>query len=261
MMTPELERLVLSNQAVVRTHNHGVGGVGTILVPPGRMIIITQIIWHPFVDINDTVSFKDKTFDFSGSFLHTLKLRNKMAKYAFSFRDTFRTAFFNSPAKTIFYPENCKVIDTYLPFTDGNVQIGIMKFTNFYDWIVYSDTMPTPSLEPAPAEGYGTPITPTAFRVPQSVSYYGPVPPPYLPENYFPPTKARGLGNNPNGTDEFEGTIPLTNPPNYAALPPEPHPANTDVSMFPMITFTYVELTGRYIPGELPKGTNPNKKR
>lgn len=250
MMTPTLEHLVLSSQATVKTHNHGVGGVGCIIVPPGKQIVITQIIWHPFIDVRNTELLQNNTFLQSGSFLHTLKLRNHGKQHAFTFRDTFRTALSSVDQRefklqTIFYPEKPIVVDTYLPFVQGNVDIDVFKFTDFHQWNVIANKLPPTTVEPEPAIGYGNGSSANKFDTVLLVDYYNGAYPPYGPYQYIPPTNARTGNTNPNATNEFEGTVPLT----YPNAQFFGGPNDTDVSMFPMITFTYVEMNARYIPG------------
>jgi hypothetical protein len=266
MLSPLLESLVLSNQATVKTHNHGVGGVGSIVVPKGKQIIITQIIWHPFVDANEMVAIREKLFDDSGSFMHTLKIRNKANRYAFTFRDTINPFIMILPGgggRTYYAPAKAQIIDTYLPFTEGLVEFDIMKFNTFSDWIVYRDFLPGKTIEPDAGEGYGNINSPAglSFETVETVGYYGFVLPPYKPTTYLPPTSDRlGYIPNPNSSNEFEGSIPLTPPPNWATIPPEPNPENTDISMFPVITFTYVEINTRYVPGNTSATVDYNKK-
>lgn len=265
MMTPGLENLILSGQAEVRTHNHGVGGVGAIIVPEGKQAIILQIIWHPFVDINGMVNEQRQLFLNSGAFLHTLKIRNKGKKYAFTFRDTFRTSVHieggGRGSETIFYPENAKVINTYLPMVQGRIDFDIMRFNEFSQWGVFNATLPASSLEPDPGEGYGNQISTNQFQQVQNLFYYGFTPPPWNPPSYVPPTTQR-TNFSSILSNEFEGDQPLVMPPNQFGFPPQSPPLDTDVGMFPMITFTYVILNSRYVPGNTygSSGIKPDKK-
>lgn len=266
MLTPMLEKLVLSGQAEIKTHNHGVGGVGTIVVPPGKQIVITQILWHPFVDTRNSEDQERDVFFNSGAFVHTLKLRNKGKKYAFTFRDTFRCAVFGNfngrGPKTVFYPEAATVIDTYLPSTEGNFDFDIMRFNDFRNWGVYSAVLPATTLEPQPQEGYGTLATTYNFNEVQNVNYYGFVTPPWNPPSYVPPTTNR-VGFSNALANEFEADQPLIPPPNQFGFPPEGAPKDSDISMFPVVTFTYVLLNNRYVPGDTyaSSGINPNPKK
>lgn len=253
MLSPLLEQLVLSNQATLKTHNHGVGGVGTILVPKGKQIIITQIIWNPFIDVKNLVNNKD-VFQQSGAFLHTLKLRNKGNKYAYTFRDSF-----DYPIKieggTIFdnfvIPKQPVIINTYLPFIEGNVDIDIMKFENFKNWQVLPSVLPESTIEPKPGEGYGTIATaPDFYFMSNLVRYRFGAP---FPEGYYPPTAER-IGFTTNQfTNEFEADKSITMP----SIVDNP---NTDVCMFPIVTFTYVEINARYVPGNTLQTVDLKKK-
>lgn len=267
MLTPYLENLVLNSQAEVKTHNHGVGGVGSILVPKGKQIIITQIIWNPFVDVTTPpppgdemkVMADPKTlYQQSGSFLHTLKLRNKSKKYAFTFRDTVDYPATQQTGGFVSYksPKPAIVVDTYLPFTEGLVEIDIMKFTDFSEWNVISNKLPPYTIEPAPGEGYGTGNMPLSYNTALVSNYLTP-PPPYSPNQYLPPTNERIGNTNPDATNEFEGTIPLTLINNPLIEGP---PNDLDVSMFPIVTFTYVLINARYIPGNTTATVDYKKK-
>ena len=262
MLTPLLEKMVLEGKASVKTHNHGVGGVGSIQVPLGKTIVIVQIIWHPFVDVRNTAN-SQRWVNESGSFLHTLKLRNKQNKYAFTFRDTFRNAVFLESGTTLFYPESAKIINTFLRFTEGSVDIDIMKFNNFSAWGVYSNYLPASTVEPIQGEGYGniTTSASTAAKTVLTTNFFGFVQPPWFPTIYYPPTAPRAGTSTLGGqTNEFEGTLPLTYPTNQFAIPPEPQPQDSDVSMFPVCTFTYVEINDRYIPEKTLQAVNLTKK-
>jgi len=254
MLSPLLESLVLSNQATIKTHNHGIGGVGTINVPAGKKIIVTQIIWNPFVDVADVDRLKELIFQQSGSFLHTLKMRNKQTRFAYTFRDTF-TPYTFKPAtgdiRALVAPAPIQIIDTYLPFNEGNIEIDIMKFNNFDRWLNFPTYVPATTVEPMPGEGYGNINSAIRYQTIGSTNFYGFVPPPFLPTGYAP-LGTRGLITNNSTSFEFEGTEPITMPGN--------NQANDDLCMFPIVTFTYVEINNRYIPGTVGDVKPFNKK-
>lgn len=253
MLSPLLEQLVLSNQATVKTHNHGVGGVGTILVPKGKQIIITQIIWNPFVDVKNQFN-SDKVFT-SGSLLHTLKLRNKGNKYSYTFRDSFdyyiKQQTVGNRLDSYVAPKQPVIINTYLPFLEGNVDIDIMKFENFRNWQVLPSVLPESTIEPIPGEGYGTIATaPDFYFMSNMVRYRFGAP---FPEGYYPPTAER-LGFTTNQfTNEFEADKAIE-------MPSIVDNNDTDVDMFPIVTFTYVEINARFIPGNTLATVNLHKK-
>lgn len=253
MLSPLLEQLVLSNQATVKTHNHGVGGVGTILVPKGKQIIITQIIWNPFLDVKNQFN-TDKVFT-SGSLLHTLKLRNKRQKFAFTFRDSFDLFFkqenVGSRLNSYVAPKQPVIVNTYLPFVEGDVDIDIMKFEDFNKWQVLPSVLPESTIEPIPGEGYGTIATaPDFYFMSNMVRYRFGAP---FPEGYYPPTAQR-LGFTTNQfTNEFEADKAIE-------MPSIVNNPDTDVDMFPIVTFTYVEINARYVPGNTLQTVDPKKK-
>jgi len=249
MITPILEKLILTGEAKVKIHNHGVSGAGTILVPDGKTIIITQIIWNPFVDVYDSEAQQQLLFNNSDSFLHTLKLRNKQDRYAYTFRDTLKsTPYITAPAtgktSNIFHAERPTVLDTFLKF-NGDVQIDIKKAVLYNNWLIDINSMPAQSNEPPMREGYGTTAMPVAQRRPVVLGVdYNPFGfSPTNPTKFNPITQKRGQPTLPQSTEEFELGEALTPP----AIAPNFNPLDLDVFNFPIITFTYVELNTRYI--------------
>lgn len=52
MITPILERLILQGKARYNVHNHNFASYGKLVVPNKNMIVITDIIYYPFVNVN-----------------------------------------------------------------------------------------------------------------------------------------------------------------------------------------------------------------
>lgn len=93
MITPILERLLLEQKAIYKTHNHGVGGVGTIFNPDNRTIIVTDITYHPFIDGDSSFSNTPQGlngFLLNSRFIHTLKLQAKENICNWTFKDNFK---------------------------------------------------------------------------------------------------------------------------------------------------------------------------
>ena len=95
MITPILERLILENKAEYKTHNHGIGGVGTIPNPNNRTIVVTDIIYFPFVHNGGGVNTFPNTaaafnaFLANGQLIHTLKMQAKQKVCKYTFRDEY----------------------------------------------------------------------------------------------------------------------------------------------------------------------------
>jgi len=253
MITPILEKLILSGEAIVKVHNHGVSGVGTITVPDGKTIIITQIIWNPFIDVKDTATKNYSIFNESGSFLHTLKMRNKQDRHAYTFRDTLKSTPYITDTLTgktsnIFHAERPTVIDTFLKF-NGEVQIDVSRGRDYSRWNVTHGLLPSVSNEPTAREGYGTVDSPVFLRgTPVTLVDFL-----YLTASPAPPREVVPLGFKRSGiappygliTKEFEVGEYIENPPQHNIG--EGQPKDTDIFNFPIITFTYVEINTRYI--------------
>lgn len=59
MITPILERLILRGKAKYRVFNHNFASYGKIIVPKKSMIIITEIIYYPHINLDNFVTLKD----------------------------------------------------------------------------------------------------------------------------------------------------------------------------------------------------------
>lgn len=50
MITPGLEKLILSGKATFKIFNHALSSFGTIPIPQNNIVIITHIKWYPFIN-------------------------------------------------------------------------------------------------------------------------------------------------------------------------------------------------------------------
>lgn len=97
MITPGLEKLILSGYAEYRTYSFGASGVGTIPINENsEYMVVTDFIWNPFHDLAIGGASNDSRT------IHTLRLYNGKKACHWNFRDTFipNSGFFN-PANQI----------------------------------------------------------------------------------------------------------------------------------------------------------------
>lgn len=165
MITPLLEKLILSGNAKFMTQNIGGGGAGTIPCPDSQTIVVTSFIWNPFNDFNtnDPLRADLRT-------LHTLRLRADGKEVAFNLRDTFITQgvapdlyrMFNSPQQY-----NCFFV------AKSDIQTGITVFEGNDTWIVDFSTIPASANEPD-NNGYGfSPVLRSVQTVNRNIDILG----------------------------------------------------------------------------------------
>ena len=87
MITKQLEEWIAQGKAYYTTHTHGYSGIGVIPVPSQSYIIITDIEWFPFADVD--AEEEDPTIqDFLDRSIHQLELVSRKSSNSFIFRDT-----------------------------------------------------------------------------------------------------------------------------------------------------------------------------
>ncbi len=242
MITPFLEKLILERRAVVKTHNHGVGGVGTIPNPNNRTIVVTDILYHPFIDNNEVIGgnkLKDLFTNYSAGVMHTLKLESKQNNISWTLRDNFKL--FETGGQIFVMPAEPVKIDTFF-IAHEDVNVDIMRFRPIKDWgINFGPLQPSSKESPYPS-GYGD-TSNAQFLISaiftQFTDEFG---------NFVfmsPLGKRAGTSiSTPNVQHNFVASHALQLPANRE---------NYNYTDFPLITFQYVEILEKYSVGSLIK--------
>jgi hypothetical protein len=233
MITPILERLILEGKAVFKTHNHGASGVGTIPNPNGSTIIVTDIIYSPFIDTNQINVSINEVFAQS-AVLHTLKLQAKQKIANWTFKDSFKINV-NADGEYFTTPEPPTVLNTFFVATD-DIQINIKAFKTASQFETVIDFVPDETNEIKYPLGYGVTqdlkklLAVKIFREQDAFSNFVNISP--LGNRY--PSYFNGLQNEKH---DFTANNNL----NLNEVVP-----NTGYNTFPIITFQYVELLEKY---------------
>ncbi len=242
MITPLLEKLILERKAVFKTFNHGASGVGTLPNPNNRTIIITKIIYHPFLDYNDNIANYPTFANFIANyshFIHTLRLVSKENVADWTFRDSFNLIRDNG--EMFLTPAEPVIIDTYFTANE-NVQISIFGFTNIQDLLPTIDGCPIKSVQPTYPQGYGVdgdPVFLTSIQVLKSDNQNG------VTEYYYPLGKKSGINIANEARFNFAA--------NERIAQLDGGSFDRDFLKFPMITFQYVELLDKYSASSITK--------
>lgn len=228
MVTPGLEKLILSGSAKYKTYSIGGSGVGTIQCPKTALyIVIVDFIWNPFADVDLAAG---TNFDsLTGQLIHTMRLRNEKDTFIYNFRDSFSRG---AAGSIPFFGGAGKQYQSYI-VSKENIEIDIFKFSppKLITWI--TDTIPLETGEnPAPL-GYGGQPAIRSLRTPSGsqVSAMGT----FRDPNGFPV-------NSVNDKNEFYDNIitPAVGADNK--LTPPNTLQNDTVFGFPLVTFGIVEV-------------------
>ena len=229
MLTPELERLILKGKAEYIQFNVGVGGVTTITVPEKCYIVITDIIWTPFLDV-EFFSSEESQVLFEQRAVKQLQLRSLNKNVNWIFRDSMlivQDATGDNRSVKLDPPTQ---YHCFHKFTE-DVRVDIVVLPGTFNWTVDSfAVMPDGSGEEEQPNGYGT-VTGGGVSTVQKVTLN--------PGGtaYYPPGFSR-LGLQPAGRDtdqfhtDYQPGFELQNPVTLG----------TNQS-YPIITFGYVQIT------------------
>jgi len=244
MITPHLENLIWQGKARVKTWNIGGAGVSRIPVTKNTFIVITDILWNPFIDER----LQDGGFDvkqlmqiFTARCLHSLLLYTSKSKHMFNLRDQVNLI----PSPNFVIDNGVAALNTSRPYNiptylifDENVRVDILKTDNQPSQWVNSDysAMPDDSDEINLEEGYMTASSANVL--------------PTLKNWHF--ANAADSAINPNA-DQTPIPAVLAGDANYqyqgksepgrALLNPIAFPqANSTGYSTPLVTFQYVEV-------------------
>lgn len=235
MITPILEKLLLEQKAVYKTHNHGLGGVGTIFNPDNRTMIITDITYHPFID--GAISFLNTSIDLQqflqdSRFIHTLKLQAKENILNYTFKDNFKLQEIDKRFYVI--PDAPVKLDCFF-IANEDVHINIKSVD--FDTVIpnFVNSVSPPSNEENIPLGYGTSNNPSNLTTVLNSSFTDDFSNIY---NYFPVGNrdALALATATAKLTEFIALYKLSQGGGF----------RKGTNNFPIITFGYVMLNSKY---------------
>ncbi len=131
MITEQLEKLLLSGEAVFKTHTWGTSGGGTIHVPDGKRAIITKIIYYPFCD---AVEFEDLSFSAQCQF--HLQLKSLKSSNFISLRTSYNMSKTSEAAPGIELMAQMAppiIMDTFLTH-DDDVRLMVAEIPDSAGW-------------------------------------------------------------------------------------------------------------------------------
>ena len=156
MITPALERALISGKAQMFTHMHAGAGAGRIVVPQNCFIIVHQLTLSPFsdplrgLDEDDFLLVDERSTNIYELYCQDAPIRNAFAvrNYLFKQKDSYGNySVVNSPPVTF---------DTYLVFNKTvYIAVGINSVVNNAAIIDYSNLPATTQAPPTPT-GYGS---------------------------------------------------------------------------------------------------------
>jgi len=219
MSSNKLISLVHEGRAAFKTYSTGGGAVWRIPVPKDNYIVLTKIIYHPFVDATrDDANYK--------YFMHhQLRLITTQKQHYFSYRESFQVTD-NSldPGNPIFNPGAAEQRSVYIPFEE-TVKINVVNLVPSEPlfWVGTFGGLPANVDEPIPPIGYGT-VTATMLETNATGLNVAPLSQNILPSN----------GVLTVGVDQFiGGNNPLQNPVGLAIY---------NGMSFPLIDFEYFQI-------------------
>lgn len=167
MITPLLEKLILSGKAKFMTANLGGGGAGTIPCPDSQIIVVTSFIWNPFNDLDmnqESIKIDQRT-------LHTFRMRADGKEAAYNIRDNFYQ--FTAPDGQVYLQFNSAQQYNCYFVAKSTIQTGITIFEGNESWGVDFSLIPASANEPD-NNGYGfSPVLRSVQTVNRNIDILG----------------------------------------------------------------------------------------
>ena len=239
MITPELEKLILTGNATYKTYAMGGSAVGCLPISnSAEYIVITDFIWTPFND--DDITQDDSPDRLTRWMIHTMKLYNSKLKSYYNFRDSFQT---NNRLNQVGNTPSFTHPHQYTSFfvSKEDIHISIFKFAPVINGTVFNnDFLPLSSNEQPPPNGYA------GERVTRSINTLSGA-----------NISNEGLKNDPgslapNGRNRNEFFDDVDVLAGTTLLPPDVWTNNGGMFSFPIVTFGYVEINKT--PGNTARG-------